>query len=355
MMESQPLDSTEKIYFKGLNGIRAIGTIWVIIVHGLDWFKIKSMHSGEYVLSAFFVVSGFLISYLLLKEKSIYSAIDVKKFYMRRILRLWPIYYLLMLVALPAMLILRRPFPMDMLPFYIFYTANIPFILYKKIHVIAHYWSLAAEEQFYAMWPWIVKYSKNIFISCFILLFALLGVKFYFSFIDFSESALRILHYTRFQDMFWGCLLALLYFKKHKITKWIQNPILQLMAWIVFFISLFYHAKWLQAWDTEAICVITCVLVIGQISESSPIKLYHKVFEFIGKISYGMYIYHLFILYLVRRFLKNTFIDKYILILLTIVLSIAVAWFSYTYIEHYFLRKKKSYLRVQSKASEDEI
>ena len=96
-----------KIYFPGLNGIRFIAATMVIIAH-IEGFKNKMGYwnindnnvinqLGNQGVKIFFVLSGFLITYLLLKEKARFKSIDVRKFYIRRILRIWPLYFLVLL------------------------------------------------------------------------------------------------------------------------------------------------------------------------------------------------------------------------------------------------------------------
>src|SRR5436190_23097005 len=97
----------DRVYFKGLNGIRAIAVMIVIVFHidqfiglfGLKTFGFYETGMAAYGVNLFFVLSGFLITYLLLMEKSKFEKIDLRKFYLRRIFRIWPIYYLLIIVT----------------------------------------------------------------------------------------------------------------------------------------------------------------------------------------------------------------------------------------------------------------
>ena len=99
-----------KVYFENLNAIRFIAASFVIVAH-IEFFK-KLFHLpnffenevisiiGRLGVVLFFVLSGFLISYLLFVEKKVTKTISVKKFYIRRILRIWPLYFLIILLAL---------------------------------------------------------------------------------------------------------------------------------------------------------------------------------------------------------------------------------------------------------------
>src|SRR5260370_5785061 len=106
--------SKEKIHFPGLTGIRSIAALIVIFfhinrntdlfgVHPIKYFTDREEMSRIAVV-LFLVLSGFLITYLLLTEKKAYGTIEFRKFYMRRILRIWPVYYLIVLIALVILL-----------------------------------------------------------------------------------------------------------------------------------------------------------------------------------------------------------------------------------------------------------
>jgi peptidoglycan/LPS O-acetylase OafA/YrhL len=89
-----------KIYLPGLNGIRAIAALSVILAHSEKFLASVSSKNyfgnfGGYGVTIFFTLSGFLITYLMLKEIEKEIFIDIKKFYIRRILRIWPLYFLI--------------------------------------------------------------------------------------------------------------------------------------------------------------------------------------------------------------------------------------------------------------------
>jgi len=164
------LSETRTVYFPGLNGVRAIAALVVVFSHitialekfDLDPFifgtlangKLKVTLMSEFGVTMFFVLSGFLITYLLLEEKS-KAKIQIRKFYMRRILRIWPLYYIYLIVALVTLIVIGIPINGTSLLEYIFFASNIPFIYARPIPLLEHYWSLGVEEQFYLFWPWI--------------------------------------------------------------------------------------------------------------------------------------------------------------------------------------------------------
>jgi len=103
------------LYLPGLNGLRAFAALSVVFAHisqkGIAEFgllKILAYPIADFGVTLFFVISGFLITYLLLMELNKNKDIDIKKFYIRRILRIWPIYYLFIVICIGTFVILGR-------------------------------------------------------------------------------------------------------------------------------------------------------------------------------------------------------------------------------------------------------
>ncbi|MHB8208821.1 acyltransferase family protein, partial [Mucilaginibacter sp.] len=152
-------------YIPSLDGFRAFSIILVIISHLSFNFQnsvLFKLELGGFGVSIFFVISGFLITLLLLKEKSKYGKISLSNFYVRRFLRILPVAYLFILV-----LILLNNF----LSLHISYEYFIPPIFFVKnffpitFWSVDHYWSLSVEEQFYLIFPFILSYSFKKYIK----------------------------------------------------------------------------------------------------------------------------------------------------------------------------------------------
>jgi len=173
-------ETKEKVlYFSGLNGLRAIAALSVVFSHascdfilfGLDPIYFSKYADGSpklfnmaaYGVTIFFTLSGFLITYLLLEENK-KQPINIRNFYIRRILRIWPLYYTYLIIAIITMLITGYDVEGKAVLFYVFLMANVPFFLGigDGLKLIGHYGSLGVEEQFYSFWPWVVKKSKSV-------------------------------------------------------------------------------------------------------------------------------------------------------------------------------------------------
>ena len=364
--------SNKAIYFPGLNGLRAMAAIAVVISHttlhlkefNLNPFLFGSFQNGKpqglqlagYGVTIFFVLSGFLITYLLQAEKEI-KQINIKNFYLRRILRIWPLYYLYLGISVLTILILGLKMNTGSLLLYIFYAANIPFILDNALPLIGHYWSLGVEEQFYLFWPWVNKKVKSLFFFICILIFLLVGIKLVLHFFfpgTILETAIQV---TRFHCMMIGGLGALLYKNKNQLfLKIADNKITQSICWIIMLLVALNKFRIAAIIDTELIAIAAILIITGQINVKNRIvNLEISLFDFLGKISYGIYVIHPLVILLFSKVLGNLSINQtlkypliYILILST---TIYLAYLSFTYFEKYFMTFKKKFEVVKSSAS----
>jgi len=141
-------------YFSGLDGLRAIAVIAVIWQHTAGFNQSGGLLSRGYLgVTCFFGISGFLITTLLLREHSATWGISLRGFYLRRSLRIFPVYYAVLVVYV-ALVVVAQPDPefMHNLPYYATYTSN--WFGVGGDHATFYFaWSLATEEQFYLFWP----------------------------------------------------------------------------------------------------------------------------------------------------------------------------------------------------------
>ena len=360
---------SKTIYFPGLNGLRAIAAIAVVITHvtlqlsdfNLDPFifgtfkdgKPKGLFLANYGVSIFFVLSGFLITYLLLEEK-MKAEIDIKKFYLRRILRIWPLYYLYLAVALITISIFGLALDVKSLFYYIFYTANIPSILVTTIPLLAHYWSLGVEEQFYLFWPWVIKKGNHLVLPIIAAITILIGTKIFFHVFYPNSIVEMAIQVTRFHGMMIGALGAILYRNNNKLfIKLTDNKIAQVICWCLMLLIAVNKFHFFSIIDNEIISVVAIILIIGQINiKNRIINLETSVFDYLGKISYGIYVIHPILIFLFSKFLFQLNIPslyKYFAVYFIILgATILTAHLSYTWFEKYFMGLKKKFVVVKS-------
>jgi peptidoglycan/LPS O-acetylase OafA/YrhL len=359
---------TETLHLSGLNGLRALAAISVVISHvtldlnkfGLNPFIFGTSPDGTprgldmaaYGVSMFFALSGFLITYLLLIEKETYG-IDVKKFYVRRILRIWPLYYLYLILAILVAFLYHLNFNFLSFVCYFFYAANIPFIMGISLPFLNHYWSLGVEEQFYLFWPWFNKFTGSYIIICIIVLI-IISVKILLHYY-FPGSIFEItIHITRFHCMMIGAIGAILYIKK--AVHFFDNKLSQLICWSIILLIILNKFHFISVIDNEIISMVTVILIIGQINvKNRIINLETKIFDFLGKLSYCIYIIHPLLIFLFSKILNRLdihYIGKYILVYNTILGStILLSYLSFIYFENIFMNLKRNYTIIRSSST----
>jgi peptidoglycan/LPS O-acetylase OafA/YrhL len=195
-----------------IDGLRGIAIIFVIGFHG-DW---PGFAGGGYGVDLFFVISGFLITLLLIREKTNSGHISIKNFFLRRTLRIVPAY----IVFLAGYFILCALLFQDLYPkvlestiFAATYTTNVAFSWLDRDVLQAHTWSLSMEEQFYLAYPILVAFaSRRITVSLTVLLIIAAPVWRTLLFATGVDelNPMRIGYGpdTRYDSILWGCLTA---------------------------------------------------------------------------------------------------------------------------------------------------
>lgn len=348
------------IHLKGLNGIRFFAALSVLLSHTFAAYEqlgfkriVEGWDIADYGVTMFFTLSGFLITWLLHKEKAAFGTISISKFYIRRILRIWPLYYFFILLVL--IIAYHMKFPAG-LSYYLFMAANIPFVSASWLPLLSHYWSLAVEEQFYLFWPWLLKWfppirSITLFLIFFLMLKGILRI-----WIP-ETAAYQFMVITRFDCMAIGGLAAVLLNGDKRFTAICFGWPAQLLSWIIVLLAVTGYFK-LPGFINHDVFALACAVIIVNVAfnKNPLVGLNYKLFEFLGRISYGIYIYHVLIIYLLGLVIKGRLllfdgISQLILVIFAVVVStILVAWLSFELLEKPFLRLKHQFSKVTSRS-----
>jgi peptidoglycan/LPS O-acetylase OafA/YrhL len=356
----------ETIYFPGLNGLRFFAA-FAVIVHHIEQFKMIAKRDNYFHLpiienmgglgvTFFFTLSGFLLTYLLMLEKKINNKVDVKKFYFRRILRIWPLYFLIVIISF--LITPHFPFTIVGLNFdgvnfsnFFYFTlmlANVALIVNPSVFGAAPLWSVSSEEHFYLIYPHVFNKfaisSKILIIG--IILFNLiklivffLGTKFQLSFFIFLYNYFNLF---RIDCMLVGGIGACLYYHKSVFLKNIYGIITYRIALLFVYLFCFFGVKFGEF--THLIYSVFFIVIIINVSTNKK-KLYileNKFVNFLGKISYGLYVYHGLIIGSVLLYFKvnNLFFNNIILYSIVIFITILCSTLSYFILEKPFLELK---------------
>src|SRR5580698_7268404 len=166
-------------YFPGLNALRFIAACFVLISHAYQTSvkvgfvdEVRSsviFDRGAAAVDFFFTLSGFLITYLLLQERAATGTISLSHFYLRRICRIWPLYFFILAIGFVSLGIIYPRvfhvpyFEFPLIPGLLMYVAFLPNAMFAfyKVGLLAPLWSIGVEEQFYLFWAPFVRLSRN--------------------------------------------------------------------------------------------------------------------------------------------------------------------------------------------------
>lgn len=394
----------KKEYFNGLDSLRFFAALAVFFTHvelikkftgfGTHWIdpeeRITKFTVFQSVMSKeidplsplisyssalgvvfFFVLSGFLITFLLLKEKEQNNSIAIKKFYLRRALRIWPLYYLIFILGffvLPYLDFFAVPgqdnfFQQNFwgnLTLYAFFMPNLAFAIYTTaVPNIGQSWSIGVEEQFYLLWPLLIRKSKNILKSILWItgtIIALKGIILLsspFVKLDALIVLKKFLAMSKLECMALGGLGAYVLFNnKEKILRIVYRPISQITSVVILPILIYFTPTAFEDILHLLFSISFLVIILNVASnEKSILKFENRIFQYLGRISYGFYMFHVMCIVFTIHFL-----DKYIgldndiskpqhilLYGISFLLTVALSSLSYHIFEKAFIRLKDKY------------
>ncbi len=345
---------TDNFHLKGLNGLRAIAATTVIIGHieliknkyQLTNFVEQSRNFGGLAVILFFVLSGFLITTLLLRQKNKISDINLKNFYWKRFLRIWPLYIIILISS---------AFIFNYSPSWITLTLcstifpNVAHTLGYGWAVSPQIWSIGVEEQFYLFWPTILKLQeKTILIICLLLIIAYPLLPHLISFITIRMGIFShnwgllgiFIQSSSFNALATGALFAIIYFNQNKILL----QIVHLSKWLNRFFVLLPFVLWYSNTDFlsfhSAIYSLLFAYQIILIIEGTYTSFFEwQPLEFLGKISYGIYMYHWIILIFVMDSINTFNFNSSVLLNFTIYFSVFFLTIIASYLSFRFIEK----------------
>lgn len=362
------ISNTNRPHYPALDGLRGIAILLVVLYHNFGF--IPFFNYGWLGVDLFFVLSGFLITEILLNTRDTKNYF--KTFYTRRMLRIFPLYYLslvLVIIVFPA--IKNFPFNLD------FYTKNqVWFWLYlenwllifkawgSSTYILNHFWSLSVEEQFYFVWPLIillVKRPKYLLWLCFSVLLIVILSRCYIWYNKSSYTSYTyIFLFTRIDGILIGSMLALTKLINYNFLKKYSYLIIFSLATLNF---LFYFINRYKQFTFPywAIVGYTTFSVIFALIAYEAIDRRDKILTFIlsipllrflGKISYGFYVFHWPIYFMLYKYtdswaqsnfrLDGFSLHFFVSLVLTFIAFIISVISYYTY-ERIWLRLKERY------------
>ena len=362
-------------HFKNIDALRFFAFAKVYLLHvpivSSVWWVQQIKSGGGIGVMFFFVLSGFLITWLLLKEKTAFGQINAKRFMMRRILRIWPVYFLVLLFVYLMPNDLLSSWGLRIVggyePDWIYsfsFLENYKMLMSDQFPIttpLSVFWSLCIEEHFYIFWLLVMSVLPLRFIPYFLLFCfpvsilmrwfepmiwhnTLMYTNDLFTNLDlFAAGGLAAYVFTFKQEVYEGYM--------SKIPKYFQ------LVFILFVLALVFFHRYLLpeiAYSTLNLfrsCIFGIsfsLLILMMVSKHSLIHFSEKhVFSKLGELSYGLYVYHLLWIHGMMRFCENHQINLSeslnisVFVLVNLLLSIGSSYFSKRYFEDWFLGLKR--------------
>jgi len=346
-----------------LYGLRAVSILLVILAHvrhnNFGGFKVsfpvEILFDGALGVNVFFVISGFLITKLLLDEESSNGSVSIKNFITRRVFRIFPAYYFLLFIYFLLQLLHVLYFTPGSWASSLFYYKYIGESDWES----GHFWSLSVEEHFYLIWPLVFAFAprlRPVFAWFLVVMVMVFRINAYYHWLDYKVFVMQESFFLRCDALMIGCLGALYY---QNLTDWIKkhyriSTVGMLAAGLMIALS---NSSILMDLNRAANLHLGVLLIPLGIGSSTGVltnfsillliiasinlqgNLWFRILnssplEFIGKLSYSIYLW------------QQIFFSKKLGFLSSFPLNIlciaVVSYFSYRYVETYFLKLRDS-------------
>ncbi|AEA43860.1 acyltransferase family protein [Fluviicola taffensis] len=376
-------------HFKGLNTLRFFAAFLVVIHHAESLRKdhelghlkgIGIFENGQHAVSFFFVLSGFLITYLLLKEREVKKDISIKQFYIKRVFRIWPLYFLMVIIGAIIQpyfiewfnIPYKMPYTFGETWYYfVFFVPGLVNLFFGS-NLLEPLWSIGVEEVFYLIWAplfkWLKKHVLKLILGVIAFKLILICLNTFVINQYTNDLVPKVLSYLirihQFEAMAIGGLGAYLVFNHgSKINKSVLYSIpTQLFFYSLILVFIFFGANihsniWYFFFENPIVSAIIpnalfLYLIIGvSVVDRNLFTLENRVFSYLGEISYGIYMFHLLILSQIIELLKG-FVAGSGMVWETLFyygvslpLIIGICALSKRTLEAYFEKKKQKVLR----------
>ena len=329
----------------------------------LEILSVASWQGGEFGVDLFFTLSAFLITELLVREKLQFGRVDVRSFYVRRTLRIWPLYFGFLAAYFAGLALLTcAPVPWRALPGFVFFLGN--FVMYQGVFVtlqLGILWSVSLEEQFYLLWPWVVSRFSRRGLAVVAILMWTFSILYRWRLLSggVAPSPIWWNSFARLDPLACGILLsALLHGSEHRFQN--SRRMLAIVG-----VSLFVAAGYcspreessgalriMLAYPLGALGSGAVLLAALGITNRPRSWLVNPSLKYLGRISYGLYVFHATMIVVALKMLRglesHPAAVRAIYPALALAMTVGTAAASYEWFEKPFLKLKSRFQYVRS-------
>jgi peptidoglycan/LPS O-acetylase OafA/YrhL len=364
--------AAQRFYRPELDCLRFFAFLAVFVYHTFaheaDYYAARHIPFGAFIASAsragsfgvdlFFLLSAYLITELLFREKEQFGSVHLKSFYVRRMLRIWPLYFLAVLIGVVLPLLdPTQKFPLRYVAAFLLLAGNwIISLAGFPQSVMNPLWSVSFEEQFYLLWPAFIARARRtrtvLVASGLLLVVAEVGRLVLLKYARQRHSEVEIFTNTfaRLDPLALGIAAAVIWRKKQLELRWFLRLSCLLLGVVVWLLAGHYF------------CLTLAFMLVGYpamamgswliFMSAFGIGVAPRWLRYLGKISYGLYVFHMLALYLADKlvggYARNW--GKFIIFWwLGLALTIGMAALSYRFYESPFLRLKERFAFVRSR------
>ena len=330
------IEQAHKENLKGLNTLRFIAFFAIFLFHSFDTFIY-----GYLGVDLFFVLSSFLLTYLALKEIESTKSFSQKNFFVRRVLRIFPLYFLVVIALTILLPILSNIFHLGIIspekP-YLYWTFLSNFDKSNHIFALKFLWSISVEEQFYILFLGLSFFFAR---SIWIPICSLLCIYFFYMMYSHTYSLDTYSHVVpHFANFAVGMIMAWLFYHKRMTFNFqiIFCLISGLFAFIFYELAIVFN-----------ICFSFFVgaLILSTIELFTNYPIVSKIFyptEILGRYSYGLYVYSGIIITFGKKFLP--FQNELMIFFIELILLFIVSIISFHFFEKRFIDMKKRFYGI---------
>lgn len=314
---------------------------------------------GQFGVDVFFALSAYLITELLLREKVRFCQVDVRSFYIRRILRIWPLYFAFLFTATAGSgWLTGKQDSLGTVAAFTFLVGNwwVVFRGWPSLG-ICPLWSVSVEEQFYLVWPLLVRRlnSRQLLLACGLLLIVASSAQIYLGMNHTPVGMLWCNTLVHLDPIALGSVAAiLLRGRTLKLAGWLRLPLFAsgfgLIVIAACYLPVDDRMRPSSIFVGFPLVALGSVIMLIAILSETPPWFARGPLVYLGRISYGLYVCHLLILSVVGPFVDRLSHSKMVHggMPIAFLLTIVVAALSYRYLESPFLRIKERFARIPS-------